>query len=138
MCVLVVNKNSKLLNKKIKIDELKKETLYMPRKSSVTTMNFIKSANCEYNDFNDIKHITYSAILEIVKDTNAVGLITKEFFNNECFNDEIRILDTDFVIEPVEFGIYLNNNRFTQLNKFIEVIKNHFKNHFYDTYEYST
>lgn len=126
--VLVVNKNSKLLNKKIKIDELKKETLYMPRKSSVTTMNFIKSANCEYDDFNDIKHITYSAILEIVKDTNAVGLITKEFFNNECFNDEIRILDTDFVIEPVEFGIYLNNNRFTQLNKFIEVIKNHFKN----------
>lgn len=126
--ILIVNNNSKFANKKVNIEDLKQENLYMPRKSSETTKNFFRSINCEYEEFSNIRHITYKTIVEIITESEGIGLITKEFLQEEIKNNEITILDTEFKIQPIEFGIYLNNNCFKELNQFVQVIKEHFLN----------
>lgn len=124
--ILIVGNNSKLANKKLKIEDIKKETLYMPKKSSETTSNFLNSINCKYEEFCNIKHVTYKTIVEIVKNNDGIGLVTKEFVAQEIKNNEIKILDIDFKITPIEFGIYLNRNSFKELKQFVDVIKHHF------------
>lgn len=126
--VLISNKNHKLANKKITIEQLKKQTLYMPKRTSETTKNFLASTNHKYEDFSNINHMTYKTILEVVKKSDGIGLITKEFLTEELQNADIKILETEFKIQSVEFGIYINkNNKFQELKKFIKVIKEYFK-----------
>lgn len=126
--ILISNKNHKLANKKITIEQLKKQTLYMPKRTSETTKNFLASTNHKYEDFSNINHMTYKTILEVVKKSDGIGLITKEFLTEELQNADIKILETEFKIQPVEFGIYINkNNKFQELKKFIKVIKEYFK-----------
>ena len=64
--------------------------------------------------------------MEIVKNNDGIGLVTKEFVAQEIKNNEIKILDIDFKITPIEFGIYLNRNSFKELKQFVDVIKHHF------------
>lgn len=126
--VLISNKNHKLANKKITIEQLKKQTLYMPKRTSETTKNFLASTNHKYEDFPNINHMTYKTILEVVKNSDGIGLITKEFLTEELPNTDVKILETEFKIQPVEFGIYINkNNKFQELKNFIKVIKEYFK-----------
>lgn len=125
--VLIANKNSKFRNKKVTLEDIKKENIYMPRKTSETTRNFFESVNCQYDYFDNINYITYKTIIEILKNNEGVGLVTKEFLE-EMERSSIIILDTEFKIEPIEFGIYINkNNNFMELNQFIKIIKNNFK-----------
>lgn len=127
--ILIVNKNNKLVNKKVSIEEIKQQNLYMPKRTSETTYNFLKSINCQYEDFLNINHMTYKTILEIIKQTNNIGLITKEFLEEELLDSDIRIIKTEFNIQPVEFGVYINkNNKFKELKIFIKVIEEYFKN----------
>lgn len=126
--VLISNKNHKLANKKITIEQLKKQKLYMPKRTSETTKNFLESTNHKYEDFPNINHMTYKTILEVVKNSDGIGLITKEFLTEELPNTDVKILETEFKIQPVEFGIYINkNNKFQELKNFIKVIKEYFK-----------
>jgi len=123
--ILVVSKDSELLNKKISIEELKEKTLYMPRKTSVTSINFLKSLNLKENDFKNIKNISYNTMLEIIKNTNGIGLMTREYIKNELENNEIIKLETMFKIEPIEYGVYINNkNRFNAFKELIKLIEN--------------
>lgn len=126
--ILIVNKNNKLANKKITIEKLKKQNLYMPKRTSETTYNFLKSTNCQYEDFLNINHLTYKTILEIIRETDNIGLVTKEFLKEELQDSNIKILETEFEIQPIEFGIYINkNNKFKELKNFIKVIKEYFE-----------
>lgn len=126
--ILIVNKNHKLANKKATIEDIKEEKLYIPKKTSETTYNFLKSINCKYEEFQNINHMTYKTILEIIKNSNGIGLITKEFLEEELKNTEIKRLETEFTIQPIEFGIYINkNNKFKELREFIKIIKKYFK-----------
>lgn len=121
--VLVTNKKSKWCNKKITIEELKNETLFMNRKTSETPKNFFKSTNTKPEDYRDIKNITFLTIMQIVKENPAIGLITKEFFENEIKENELVILNHDFKIKKVEFGIYIGKEKFRELNDLIEIFK---------------
>ena len=78
-------------------------------------------------DENKVKNITYSTMLQILKGENEIGLATKEYIENEIDLNKITVLKTDFEIEPIEFGMYLNNNRFKELNTLIKIIKKDFK-----------
>lgn len=124
--VLVVGNNSRLANRKVKIEDVKKWILYTPKKTSETTCNFLRSINCKYKELGDIKHVTYRTIVEIVKNNDGIGLVTKEFVEKEIQNNEIQILNTEFKIRPLEFGIYLNDNSFKELKQFVQVIKDYF------------
>ena len=121
--ILIASNNTKYKNKIITIDELKEARIYTPRKTSSTTMAFMEKFEI---DENKVKNITYSTMLQILKGENEIGLATKEYIENEIDLNKITILKTDFEIEPIEFGMYLNNNRFKELNTLIKIIKNDF------------
>lgn len=122
--ILIANHNSKWKNKTITIEDLKNENFYMPRKKSETPKNFFNSSKSSYEDFNKIKHVTYRTIIDILKDTEGVGLITKEFLEEEMEKNKMILLKTNFEIEPIEYGIYLNkDNKFQQLDKLVKIIK---------------
>ena len=125
--VLIANQNYKRKDKLITLEELKDTTIYMPKKTSETAHNFFQSLNCRYEDFKDIKHATYKTITEIIKNNDGVGLVTKEFVEEEIKKHNLCILNTEFHIKPIEFGIYINGERkFKELNTFIQIIENHF------------
>ena len=122
--ILIASNNTKYKNKIITIDELKEAIIYTPRKTSSTTMKFMEKFDIHENK---VKNITYSTMLQILKGENEIGLATKEYIENEIDLNKITILKTDFEIEPIEFGMYLNNNRFKELNTLIKIIKKDFK-----------
>ena len=122
--ILIASNNTKYKNKIITIDELKEAIIYTPRKTSSTTMRFMEKFDI---DENKVKNITYSTMLQILKGENEIGLATKEYIENEIDLNKIIVLKTDFEIEPIEFGMYLNNNRFKELNTLIKIIKKDFK-----------
>jgi len=126
--VLAAGYNSKWTNKKITLEDIKKADLYMPRKTSETPRNFFNSINCNYEEFSNITHITYKTIVKIIQDNEGIGLLTKEFMKKEIRDKQIRILDTEFKIKPIEFGMYLNGSKFKELNQFVEIIKDYFLN----------
>lgn len=122
--ILIASNNTKYKNKIITKDEIKKVIIYTPRRTSETTIKFIEKFNI---DENKLKNITYSTMLQILNGENEIGLATKEYIQDEIELNKIIVLKTDFEIEPIEFGIYLNNNRFKELNILIKIIKKDFK-----------
>ncbi|MBQ6992057.1 MAG: LysR family transcriptional regulator [Clostridia bacterium] len=123
--ILVVNNTSDLLNKEIDENELKEKIFYMPRKTSITTINFFDSIGSNESEFSNVKNISYNAMLEIIKNTNGIGLVTKEYTEKELREKEISELKTTFKIKPIEFGIYINKeNKFKELAILIKLIEN--------------
>ena len=122
--ILVTSNNSKYVSQTINIDLLKKVLLYMPRKGSITYNNFLNATQLTESELITSKNITYNAMLELLQEQDSIGLITKEYIEKELNNNDVTELKTDFNIPKVEFGIYINkNNRFSELNKFINTIK---------------
>lgn len=125
--ILIASGDSKWKNKKVTLKDIKNATIYMPRQTSETSRNFLESVNCKYEDLKNIKNITYKTIAEVMKNNKGIGLVTKEFVSEEIIKNNLCILDIEFTINPIEFGIYINNdNKFDNLNMFIQIIKNRF------------
>lgn len=124
--IFVVNTHSPLLNKVLTKNDLKHEIIYTPRKSSLTTQNLMKSLGLPYDkEVNYIKNMTYSTMLGIIKNDTGIGIITKEYILDELKENKISVLKTDFELEPLEFGLYINSiNKFNELNDFIKILKN--------------
>ena len=122
--VFIVRSDSKYNEKIFSKNDLKKETIYTPRKISVTTCNLLKTL--EISDENpNIKNITYSTMLELLKNEDIIGIITREYIKNELESNKLSILKTNFELEPIDFGIYYNiKNSFKELQILIDIIKN--------------
>lgn len=122
--ILVINSKYNTFGKKVTLEQLKDKTIYMPRKSSITTQNFFDSIkNLPNNDIN-YNNINYRTILEMLKYDGNIGLITKEAISEELKSGELCQLDTAFKIKPVEYGIYVNSkNKFKELNNLIKEFK---------------
>lgn len=99
---------SRTIDKKVTIDYLKNNILYLPRQTSMSTLNFFDSVKMNDKEFSNIKHITYNSMIEIIKNSDNVGLVTKEYVEEELNNNEIYIANIDFNIIPIEYGIYIN------------------------------
>ncbi len=124
--IFVVNTHSPLLNKVLTKNDLKHEIIYTPRKSSLTTQNLMKSLDlpCD-KEVHYIKNMTYSTMLGIIKKDKGIGIITHEYILDELKENKLSILKTDFALEPLAFGFYINStNKFNELNDFIKILKN--------------
>ena len=123
--ILVVNNNSKLLGKKIRIEDIIDMQICLPRKGSATTNNFINALQIEEDKLVNAKHITYNAMLDIIEENNeVVGLISKQYIEKELNNKEISELITEFKIPPIEYGVYINKkNKFKELNQLVKFIR---------------
>lgn len=122
--VFVVNSNSKYLGQKISRNDLKKTTIYTLKSFSSAYQNLVNALEFKPNEEINIKNVTYSGIIEILKSQDIISVITKEYIEDELENNELCILDTALKLESAEYGIYYNvNNKSKELNKVIECFK---------------
>lgn len=124
--IFVINTNSKYKDKVFNKEELAKEKIYTPKRTSITTINLMKELNLT-DGMGNIKNITYTTMLGILKTEDSIGLITEEYIKDELKENKLAILKTDFEFEPMEFGIYINKeNKFKELKDLIKIMKNEF------------
>lgn len=122
--VFVVNSTSKYLGQKLLKEDLKNITIYTLKKFSSAYQNLIKSLEFKPNEKINIKNITYSGIIEILKSQDIISVITQEYIKDKLENNELCLLDTDLKLEPAEYGIYYNiNNKSKELNTLINLFK---------------
>lgn len=122
--ILIINSKYNTFENKVTLEQLKSKTIYMPRKTSITTQNFFDSIKKLPNNDVNYNNINYRTILEMLKYDDNVGLITKEAIFDELKTGELCQLDTAFKIRPVEYGIYVNSkNKFKELNNLIKEFK---------------
>lgn len=123
--VFIVNSNSKYLGKKFSKDDLKKVTIYTLNKFSSAYQNLKNALEFKSNNEINIKSVTYSGIIEILKSQDIISVITQEYVKDKLENNELCLLDTDLKLEPAEYGIYYNiNNKSKELSTLVEFFKN--------------
>ena len=124
--IFVINTNSRYKDIVFSKEKLAQEKIYAPKKTSLTSINLMKELKLTA-DTENIKNITYTTMLGILKTEDSIGLITKEYIKDELKENKLAILKTDFEFEPMEFGIYINKeNKFKELKDLIKIMKNEF------------
>ena len=124
--IFVINTNSRYKDIVFSKEKLAQEKIYTPKRTSITTINLMKELNLT-DGMENIKNITYTTMLGILKTEDSIGLITKEYIKDELKENKLAILKTDFEFEPMEFGIYINKeNKFKELKDLIKIMKNEF------------
>ena len=120
--ILIINSKYNNYKEKLTIDDLKSKTIYMPRKSSITTKNFFESIKGLSTNNIKTNNINYRTILEMLKYDSNIALVTKEIIEEELDSKIYNQLNTTFKINPLEYGIYVNINNIT--NKYFSKITN--------------
>jgi len=124
--IFVINTNSRYKDIVFSKEKLAQEKIYAPKKTSLTSINLMKELNLRA-DTENIKNITYTTMLGILKTEDSIGIITKEYIKDELEENKLAILKTDFEFEPMEFGIYINKeNKFKELKDLIKIMKKEF------------
>lgn len=124
--IFVINTNSRYKDIVFSKEKLAQEKIYAPKKTSLTSINLTKELKLTA-DTENIKNITYTTMLGILKTEDSIGIITKEYIKDELEGNKLAILKTDFEFEPMEFGIYINKeNKFKELKDLIKIMKNEF------------
>ena len=124
--IFVINTNSRYKDIVFSKEKLAQEKIYAPKKTSLTSINLMKELKLT-DGMENIKNITYTTMLGILKTEDSIGLITKEYIKDELKENKLAILKTDFEFEPMEFGIYINKeNKFKELKDLIKIMKNEF------------
>lgn len=126
--VFVVNSNSQYLNKKLTKNNLKNITIYTLKKFSSAYQNLIKELEYTKDDKINIENIDYTGIMELLKFRDIIAVITKEYIEEKLENNELCLLDVGFSLAPAKYGVYYNtNNKYKELNNFIENLKTYTK-----------
>lgn len=124
--IFIVNTDSRYIGKTLTKEDLKNEIIYTPKKTSITTIKLMETLGLD-KERENIRNITYTTMLGILKNEDSIGIITKEYIKDELEEGKLSILKTDFELEPLEYGIYINiNNRFKELNDLIRIMKDEF------------
>ena len=125
--VFVTKNNSKYSKKVFNKEDLKNEKIYINSIIGNAVSTRVLKQLLDLEDLannKNIRALSSNAVIEILKQEDAIGFLTKEFIQEELDENKLEVVKTSFEIEPTEFGIYYNkNNKFEQLNNFIECIK---------------
>ena len=124
--ILVVNKDSKYLNKEIKKKDLEKLPLILlPYGASnrknfnkfCTTNNIVIKPQMEIGNDLIIEDCAYNGL--------GVGLVVREYVKNKLDNNELFELNTNFTIDPKYLVCLVESNRKNNIiiKKFIELLK---------------
>ena len=120
----IVNKKSDMANKTLTLDNLNGKLIYIPREYEQTTKRIKELAK---NSNLELKVSNYRSIVRLVNEGMVIGVVTAEYLYDwewEKFN--LIKVNNDIGLGKVEFGIYLNSNRFKELNLLVEMIKENF------------
>ena len=122
--VFIVNKQSEMANQMLTLDNLKGKSIYIPREYEQTTKR-IKELTKNTNI--NLKPSNYRSIVRLVNDGMVIGVVTSEYLYDWEW-EEFNLIEAknNIGLGEAEFGIYLNSNRFKELNRLIEIIKENF------------
>ncbi len=122
--VIIASKNSDFANKELTLDDIESQIIYTPRTYSqalkrLEMLSFGKKLN--------LKNSSYNTILELTGSGNALGLITREYVDeNDYKKFNLVEVKTTLELGEIEFGIYTNSNKSTELKDLIKMIKEDF------------
>ena len=75
----------------------------------------------------NLKNSSYNTILELTSSGKALGLITREYVDeNDYKKFNLVEVKTTLELGEIEFGIYTNSNKSTELKDLIKMIKEYF------------
>ena len=120
------SKNSNFANKELTLDDIESQIIYTPRTYSqavkrLKTLSLGRKLN--------LKNSSYNTILELTSSGKALGLITREYVDeNDYKKFNLVEVKTTMELGEIEFGIYTNSNKSTELKDLIKMIKEYFKN----------
>ena len=122
--VIIASKNSYFANKELTLDDIESQIIYTPRTYSqalkrLEMLSFGKKLN--------LKNSSYNTILELTGSGNALGLITREYVDENDYK-KFNLVEVKTTLEfgEIEFGIYTNSNKSTELKDLIKMIKEDF------------
>ena len=124
--ILVVNKDSKYLNKTINKKDLEDLPLVLLPYQASNRKNFNKFISSNNLVINPLMEIGNDLIVEECAQSGlGVGLVVKEYVQNKLDNKELFELKTAFKIEPKDLVCLVDANRHNNIiiNKFIDILK---------------
>ena len=126
--IFIVNSNSRYLDKKLSKSDLRNTTIYTLKQFSSAYKNLVKALEYKEEDEVNISNVDFTGIMELLKFRDIIGVVTKEYIEDELSNNDLKVLDVGFLLEPTEYGIYYNvNNKYKELNNLIEILKENCK-----------
>ena len=124
--ILVVNKNSEYLDKVIKKKDLEKLPLVLLPLSASNRKNFDKFCSSNNIIINPLMEIGNDLIIEeCAKSGLGVGLVVREYVQDELDNKELYELNTNFNLGTKDLVCLVDSNRRNNniVKKFIELLK---------------
>ncbi len=120
----IVRKDSKYIN--ISKEELKNNNIYTLKKFSKTYNNLVTSLNYDESQLNNIKNVTYSSIIDLLKSRDIIAYVTKEYTKEIMDEYNLKYLNIDMVSNKEDYGFYIKQNNISSRNikLLIEVFKN--------------
>ncbi len=124
--ILVVNKDSKYLDKVIKKKDLENLPLVLLPLTASNRKNFDKFCNSNNIVINPLMEIGNDLIVEECAQSGlGVGLVVKEYVQNKLNNKELFELKTSFNLEPKYLACLIDSNRMNNniIKNFIKLLK---------------
>lgn len=120
----IVNKQSEMAGQTLTFDNLKGKLIYIPREYEQTTKRIKKLTQ---NSDIDLKLSNYRSIVRLVNEGMVIGVVTAEYlYDWEWKEFNLVEVKNNIGIGECEFGIYLNSNKFRELDLLIDIIKKNF------------
>jgi DNA-binding transcriptional LysR family regulator len=120
----IMNKQSEMAGQTLTFDNLKGKMIYIPREYEQTTKR-IKELT-QSSDI-DLKLSNYRSIVRLVNDGMVIGVVTAEYlYGWEWKEFNLVEVKNNIGLGECEFGIYLNSNKFRELDLLIDIIKKNF------------
>lgn len=109
------------------LNVLDNRILYIPRNNSIALEKMIEILK-DNNIKPIIKRVDSTTMVKLVKDSDNIGFITREYIKEELEKEEIKKLELNIGLPKSELGIYyVEGNKFKELNDLIKVIKHNLK-----------
>lgn len=120
----IVNKQSEMAGQTLTFDNLKGKLIYIPREYEQTTKRIKELTQ---NSDIDLKLSNYRSIVRLVNEGMVIGVVTAEYlYDWEWKEFNLVEVKNDIGLGECEFGMYLNSNKFRELDLLIDIIKKNF------------
>ena len=120
----IMNKQSEMAGQTLTFDSLKGKMIYIPKESEQTTKRIKKLTQ---NSEIDLKLSNYRSIVRLVNEGMVIGVVTAEYlYDWEWKEFNLVKVKNDIGLGECEFGMYLNSNKFRELDLLIDIIKKNF------------
>lgn len=120
----IVNKQSEMADQMLTFENLKGKLIYIPREYEQTTKRIKKIIQ---NSDIDLKLSNYRSIVRLVNEGMVIGVVTAEYlYDWEWKEFNLVEVKNNIGLGECEFGIYLNSNKFRELDLLIDIIKKNF------------